>query len=432
MSREPPATGRVQSIKSKFESLKSLESLDITGPTVKTVPKSYFQLHQRSATSLDLTALRKVPNGKVPLAGRNVSIAKGKKSVEIQRQASDSFLLKNHNTVVRDKLKPLKEIKENVEVRLSRHTSDPVKRGSIKRSPAFRVGGNSGDRSSKTILTKSPSIPKEFAEKFDELLKRCAPEEQITPPTAFQETGLTDTLKAALKQPLPTGPPPKKPPRTFESPSPKEDVDPVALFASKQSEAPAIPETSPPVELQTKINYLEHNLVLSSSGGGGKTRPHIAKDKGHMLANSFLSCIPCSSAPLYDTVIVKQNGAKVSAKPFNGHPLTNGKSPDKKDTEPIYMEPFSHLKMKTNAQPIVPEPVACGHSHSNGNDIMLNSNQGSACDSDASSHNVSSTSCSSCVDNPHKENGGDIHYMVSRQIKVNVQLDLSFYRLNCD
>lgn len=88
----------------------------------------------------------------------------------------------------------LRSVNSNKLSKLSRQTDD-IKRASIKRSPAFR---KTGDRTSKL---HSP---------IDE--KRSGASEGST-----EFTNLTDTLKKALKQPLPSGPPPRKPKRTFET-----------------------------------------------------------------------------------------------------------------------------------------------------------------------------------------------------------------------
>lgn len=454
---------RVQSIKSKFESLNSLESLDITGPTVKKQPKSSF-LFQRSATALDLSALAKAPfNGNVgngfsrasastaqspittavslsaaPTTTASLNKSKNKhKTMEVQRQASDSFLLKNRTVIVRDKLKPLKEIKENVEVRLSRHTSDPIKRSSIKRSPAFRVNSHGGDNknvNNKLPLTKSVSIPKEFGEKFDELLKRCAPE--VT--AQSDDTGLTDTLKAALKQPLPTGPPPKKPPRTFESPSPKDDINPITLFLNHKTNGDHLVGNADPAdpsgELKSRINYLEQNLVLNNdvavaattTSTAAKQRAHGTKEKSHILSNSFLSCIPCSS-PLYDSITVQTNGLRpLITKSPNGHhqqphqqhqqhnQISNGSTTatakNGNAVEPIYMEPFGHLKMKATT-PVTPcHVVPDNHVVVGGDDINDKLIMKLAYDLDVPQ---AAKTCSTCVEHQTMDRNGDTHYLVS-------------------
>ncbi|XP_015586543.1 uncharacterized protein LOC107263636 isoform X2 [Cephus cinctus] len=82
---------------------------------------------------------------------------------------------------------------------------------------------------------------------------------------------LTDTLKAALKAPLPKGPPPKKPPRTFaHSPT---DLD-HSLFHNHN-------ETNKPQE------KLENHTIVSSFGN---TSTELSSDTKHVI-NSFLHSI---------------------------------------------------------------------------------------------------------------------------------------------
>lgn len=410
MSYEPPAAGRVKSIKSKFESLNSLEPLDISAPLLSKKPSKPVKYQfKRSCTSIDLSSkLEKI----TPLA---ISIVPGKNKF-LQKRTNDaqqchsnkSSPVKNHNASTKDVLKPLNEIKENVEVRLSRHTSDPVKRGSIKRSPAFRVG----DKSNKAVVQKvTPTIPKEFTTKFDDLLKRS-----VTDSQKLQEAGLTDTLKAVLKQPLPTGPPPKKPPRTF-------------------ADKPPTQTNSPPLtkKIQNKINFLENNLVLKAAQS---KRTNRTKDKNVL---GLLNCIPCSS-PIYDTTqyqsfnnkptensnnhsaTSKKKQVTPTASSDNNHTNNNTASNHKPLTiqkqkksahEHIYMEPFSHLK--TNHNPnfnvCVPEIPINATDESHHHSFIKNSS------SDTESlNNASLISCSSCAADDHSplsETGGDIHYMVS-------------------
>lgn len=449
------SNGRVRSIKSKFENLHTIESLDIGVPVLRqpsaaTASKTPFML-KRSATSLDLPAKPKdVSVVNLPLAGnvrRPTAIAdtaiSGNKSIaakigirrnmDVQRQASDSFLFKNRNVVVRsDQVKPLKEIKENVEVRLSRHTSDPVKRSSIKRSPAFRVGngGVGGDKTAsngKLPLTKTLSAPKDYGtEKIDDLLKRCAPDDNDD---NFDGISLTDTLKAALKQPLPTGPPPKKPPRTFETPSPKDDINPLAMFMNKKLNAPATTTNCSDnsgkngheqPEIKNKINYLEQKLVLNSAASTKQSRidgnsANAHKEKSHLLANSFLSCIPCSS-PIYDTFKVKQvNGITPVTNGYGHQP--NGAAPTvtrQKGSEPIYMEPFGHLRMRKSVA--TGDHIDGSHRKSNGDADVTHKVNGHCTKSNNDHLDVS---CSSCGD--HQANlSDDIHYLVSENDKYTV------------
>lgn len=177
MSYTTAETGRVKSIKSKFENLNSLESLDISAA----VPHKYRKpspsfLFKRSSTSIDLPIHRSIANAtsssnnnnnnkfkrisppKQPPPPRptssassiiepnhkSISNANAKQTENTTKSPSfgylrrhnnldrtvsaDAFLIKKRNFIANDEdtLKPLKEIKENVEVRLMRHTNDPI------------------------------------------------------------------------------------------------------------------------------------------------------------------------------------------------------------------------------------------------------------------------------------------------------------------
>lgn len=173
----------------------------------------------------------------------------------------------------------------------SRHLDDS-KRASIKRSPAFRASTNHKSIH-RTSSTPQP-LPMLVAQcqQVDEAIQRNS------------EVNLTDTLKKALSQPLPTGPPPKKPPRLFET----------AVIAGARIEAIHV-----------------HNNNKQSVR-------QVASDKiSTFVDQNFLNCFTTCAAkdPIYDLV------------PF----------------EPIYMEPFSHLKRRPSQE--------CGekHDHSANGDL---------------------------------------------------------------
>lgn len=312
MSSKTPVTGRVRSIKSKFESL-NLEPLDITGqlPTKRT---SYQ--FQRSATAFDLITSGSGNNLKPTngcnestvhkIAARAINTATQNKHNDIQRQSSDSFLLKSRASLNRKENKkpiiPLNGDDRDI-VRLSRQTSDPIKRGSIKRSPAFRIG----EKQNKL----SPVQPIEFDEKFEELLKRC-----VTDTQKLQEAGMTDTIKAALKQPLPAGPPPKKPPRLFvDSPS-NAEFDTINEFQKRLDEEECLlgDDAEKAIIIKTEVN--------------GKSSSFPSKN--------ILSCFNCTAnSPIYDTLVT--HPAEPTSTFFLDLKPNNGKE------EHIYMEPFSHL-----------------------------------------------------------------------------------------
>lgn len=243
--QSPPVTGgRVKSITSKFENLNSLEPLDISGATINKTPNKSF-LFQRSATSLAL-----------------VKTSKSKETSEFtDYKPRLSYCLDKAKISSKENYKPL-----------VRQSSDPVKRSSIKRSPAFRIG----EKQNKAVLTKMiESEPKEF----------------VDPKTSeLNQTGLTDTLKKALKQPLPSGPPPKKPPRIFLE-TPTKEISPIT-------------EEPDPLKVTPKLTQL-------------------SKVKNR---TNLLNCLSCHiDTTLYDKVFE-------SAEP----------NPNR-ISEPIYMEPYSHL-----------------------------------------------------------------------------------------
>lgn len=492
MSYTAAETGRVQSIKSKFENLNSLESLDISA----TVPNKYRKpspkfLFKRSSTSIDL------PINRIAVANYNRVNRAQKSPIKLvsspdidpesvclrrhnilDRTASvDTFAVKKRNLIANgeDTLKPLKEIKENVEVRLARH--DPVKRSSIKRSPAFRVGDKATNTSSKHLNNaktnqnddkiNKPNVMKEqtaiitseFADKFDIFLKRC----DIETKQELQEPGLTDTLKALLRlAPLPTGPPPKKPPRTFiDSPKQVQKSDHLQNGGSddEKSHTTRIHQLHSLVHcaasngMKQKIDLLENQLVLKTNHKSKATKMATTKEKSP-FSSSLLNCIPCSSAAIYDTMIIGHNQfGKVATtskepspekNPFSKSTAattataavavatafsSNRQSASRSHSEPIYMEPFAHLKQKTNIVNGSTSNNHCKHtassnnfsvssptsSHSGGIEPkQLSSSLSNGSFDGPESLGSSLTSCTSCTADDHSITDlHDIHYMVS-------------------
>lgn len=337
MSCEPPVSGRVSAIKSQFESLSSVESLDISGIRSKK-PSVRFQF-QRAATSFDLTNR----HDKIKDVVKTWS---SPPKNEVPKQHSDSALLEQHRRVskqpVNSNRPALKRCsKETTEVKLSRHTSDPVKRSSIKRSPAFRVG----EKQNKAILIKQTSLTEDKTVEDTKFEKFLARNYSKTNMERFQQAGLSDSLKAALRQPLPVGPPPKKPPRTFCG-SPTSVPEEKALFDSGDGHDPSDSATSG-VHIQERINFLETNLAMKS---GPKThlpavkfRTPLQKSKTELVlqGTKFLNCISClrDSTPVYDSVGAYENESKPLILQKSRTTCLTGKP-----HEPIYMEPFGHLK----------------------------------------------------------------------------------------
>lgn len=485
MSYTAAETGRVKSIKSKFENLNSLESLDIS----VTVPHKYRKpspsfLFKRSSTSIDLPVRRiAVPNNRLsptksPPSHSDNESKKTTPLSHLQRHnhldrtvSADTVIVKKRNFTINDDddddtLKPLKEIKENVEVRLQRHINDPVKRSSIKRSPAFRVGEKNNSCSNSKNVTKSnrndnvngtvsevvpPVVPKEFAEKFESLLKRC----DIEGKQQMDETGLSDTLKAFLRQPLPSGPPPKKPPRTFidspkqvQKPASSDNDDETVEKEKTKNRVPAVVTSNTPTNserqssMRQKIDRLENQLVLKTNINRKvkSTRTTTAKEKLNPFSSSLLNCIPCSSASIYDTMIT---GPNQFGKVMRSNESTTSdeqkfnklsKNARTKQSEPIYMEPFAHLKnyngkipngcsIPTNSKHganhfaiISPTTPPSSHHFNSTEPKLLSSSlsNGSFDGPESLGSSLTSTSCTSCTADDHSITDlHDIHYMVS-------------------
>lgn len=399
MSSKPPVTGRVQSMKSKFENLNSLEPLDISVLSIKKIQKNPYQF-RRSSTSLDLTennnnneANSYKKNGTTDVQKHffNESV---RTNTDIHRQNSASFNIhrKNSNDLTTKNEAPFKE---NVEVvsRLTRHTSDPVKRGSIKRSPAFRVGDKPilktnghhkiSSPSPPAFIASLPVIPDHLGERIESFLKRTVDVNVLYQP------GITDTLKAALKQPLPTGPPPKKPPRAFvDSPSPKENISTLKLFEDKL--AAVLEEqqnrTHTTIKEAANKNETEKSVRIKSSEN------HMEKS-GPLSTKSLFGCIrSCASVPVYDTVGMYSDDDDDSVpKKHINIPKSNNPS------EHIYMEPYGHLKRLPHSNCSAPELSALSGSPSLSESSRMDS--------------LSSSNCACPED--HFGDNGDLHYLVS-------------------
>lgn len=404
MSLNATEIGRVQSIKSKFENLNTIESLDISSATIpskcqRTSPKFLFK---RSSTAIDIP-IKKVHETN----GKSATIYNNNGSTHAVYGANKNYLrrhneldepvimhaIKKRNANVsntEDTLKPLKEIKENVEMRLTRHTNDPIKRSSIKRSPAFRVGDKSTSNTNSNSISTSNnnsngkcdkfngkangvqktvqrSLLDESNKKFDEFLKRCATDTHHK----LQEIGISDTLQAFLRQPLPSGPPPKKPPRTFcDAPTPTASIANTTTTSTTRTIPNKMPSTAG--DVQQKIDLLKSKLVLRPAIAQKPNENTVAVKERVQLSGALLNCIPCTQTSTYDSVIVADRNQysktvrlsreRVMLDTSNGkiktmpslsassqttvkQRLGNGRSND----EPVYMEPFSHLRGISNA-----------------------------------------------------------------------------------
>lgn len=240
---------QVQLLKSRFENLNNseIESLDIAVIRAKSEPPIKFS---RSSTCIDFSKIRKEETPKDPSPEKK----------PFQRQSSNS-------------------------------SNSSYK--SIRRSPAFRFDAQARP----TVKSVAKTGPKDEPEK-----KKLDFDEQ-------EYFNSSATIRKALLKPLPTGNPPKKPPRTFMSP----------VFPKKSDrEAPLKPIQNRVQQLKISPNTLPKKTTKTEDKKG---------------ISNFLNCIisPCSIDPIYYEQIKRER------------PLF--RAPE----ESIYMEPFAHLKEGFNS-----------------------------------------------------------------------------------
>lgn len=322
---EQAKRNRVMSIRKKFETLCHLEHLDISVPDVK--PREPKYLFQRSATTFNLSALRNTGNNKEN--GNKCSSTAESTLSQLRKSMRNGCGEKDMK--LSSPSQPTAMINQTPP-RLIRQSSDP-RRASIKRSPAFRVG----ETHQKTTLSKSSS------------LNDCQQ--------------LTDTLKKALRQPLPAGPPPKKPPRLLASPTATAPANEKKPFPIQEEEKDGgNGGVATPLLLllgNRRANHQQqqqqhNNKNGSSNGCWSKKLANGIKSNVNQLAMTttstitrpsaaLLCCNNNNSANIYDDVAsscyYKETQKLISNSSANGK---NGKS------EPIYMEPFQHLTMQLN------------------------------------------------------------------------------------
>lgn len=328
---EDLAKNRVMSIRAKFE---NIEHLDITTPEIKRAPKYLFQ---RSATALNLSSVLRRNNNvannnnhnnnkengqTINGAGGNAGFAtEGGKCKSETLALLRKSLRRDNSAKTTTQSSPssptatanASDIKTPTKL-LVRQTSDP-RRASIKRSPAFRVG----ETHQKISLAKSNSL-NDFNSK-----RSTGDAEDVD-----SDDHLTDTLKKALQQPLPPGPPPKKPPR---------------LLASPTTTNKPFPIQEEPLPPQQPINGI-NRLKISHNGSWSKKFANGIKVNVHQIPNAArpLLCCNNNSANVYDDV------ASTCYEDAQRRPLLLDTKPRVvvemgRKTEPIYMEPFQHLKM---------------------------------------------------------------------------------------
>jgi len=236
-----------------------------------------------SRNRTDLEKSETVPQHKLPKSGPGYgSVSK------VQVQASPSFLHKYANNRVKFTLQSKQFICNHALENLS----------NIKNVEQKELGSHSN-------LIPVPSRNKVNNSKGPndvQCLKGQASQETLQEEVGFSDMILTDTLKAALKAPLPSGPPPKKPPRTFAHNTPPPNnagqhsvslpsaTQPVSnkdllehvKFTSSASEKTVKPIRSK-TESQIMLKKLEHVLLNHQLGTGAVVlRPRSPAVKKHV------------------------------------------------------------------------------------------------------------------------------------------------------
>lgn len=286
------SASRVQLLKNRFESLNS-SPVTIRDDTSVSQPKPKI-VFQRSKTSLQLSQPRKEPLKQVKSAPRQQQPTRPRPLQRQLGQSGAATVVNNTkstaNTTTKSAPGTLAKVEsKGVENKPFVRQTDDIRRASIKRSPAFR------ERSSQRVKSSAPNPPVPqpkpsghalpFDQQVEEAIRRNP------------NVNLTDTLKKALCQPLPIGPPPKKPPRVFDKPLP---------LTPPESQSPP-----------SKIEVIQ----INNKPVNGVAVRQVASDKiSTFVDNNFLSCFSGCKEPVYDAVA----------------------------REPIYMQPFGHLKKDNN------------------------------------------------------------------------------------
>lgn len=368
------SASRVQLLKNRFESLNS-SPVTIRDDTsvVQTKPKILFQ---RSKTSLQLTrpSSNKEPLKQVKSAPRLQQRPALQRQLGQQSGGVGAVAVNKSNGTTSTNVTSAKQ-SNGVENRPFLRQTDDIRRASIKRSPAFR------ERSSQRVKSSAPNPPVPQPRP-----NTVASQSQVFDPQVEEairrnpNVNLTDTLKKALCQPLPLGPPPKKPPRSFE-------------IVNKP--LPPEPSESPP----PKIEVIQIN---SKPINGSVTVRQVASDKiSTFVDNNFLSCFSCTvKDPVYDTVARDQ---------------------------PIYMQPFGHLKQQKDAG--CSTSSTSPHSNNNNNNGVGN-NVGCAGKHNEDNNTDLHYMCTSISDSYPTEDEKSSMSSITTYDQINLLVDAAFCEIN--
>ncbi|CAG9807774.1 unnamed protein product [Chironomus riparius] len=189
---------------------------------------------------------------------------------------------------------------------------------SVRRSQAFRLDVDKPNLAKSASPTSTSKLRRQNAIKYNFSPNKTQFEE-------LQYLSSSETIKKALKQPLPKGPAPKKPPRTFaESPKTSPINDDNNLLSDIE-------------KLTNQFNSNSIQISVNNFDRRTRTLPKtIDKKDDKKGISSFLNCIisPCSIDPIYYEQIKHER--KLNSM----------------ENEDIYMEPYEHLQhMKNSTDP---------------------------------------------------------------------------------
>ncbi|KYB25414.1 DENN domain-containing protein 2B isoform X2 [Tribolium castaneum] len=341
-----------------------------------------------------------------------------------------------------NRVKSIKTRFENEAQRqLSRQLSDPSKRN-IKRTPAFRIDLNSdktafqrntqcnrsfyADKitalrasppvSPKPPLTKSKSDFALIRSKFDPkaLYTEPVPKALRQPPDIHhaqtlrvsEPPGLTDTLRAALKRPLPAGPAPRKPPRTFEHTPVKNSS---FLHQKQQTDR----KHDPRYMLSRLENALKNNKIkkqvkveTSTTSGEDSDDSVLFKSKSPPTPdkNNFnFNCLNGGCTATYDKI--KESKSEFFVKSYD---------------EPVYAEPFHfdevRLKDKGAKKSLyyMSTSLICDEENCLNNNNMDEGVSGRDLTKEMCCENSSQSSFDSAVSTPQDETDTKIKHLINK------------------
>ena len=191
---------------------------------------------------------------------------------------------------------------------------------SVRRSQAFRLD------------VDKPNVTKSSSPTTSKLRRQNAIKYNFSPNKAqvdeLQYLASSETIKKALKQPLPQGPAPKKPPRTFAA-SPK--TSPTNDDNNFISDIEKLTSKFNSDSVQISVNNLDKRTRTLP-----KTFDNKKDDNNKKGISSFLNCIisPCSIDPIYYEQIKHEQKLNSMV-----------------DNEEIYMEPFEHFHHSKPSSP---------------------------------------------------------------------------------